>query len=112
MIRVEPLTFEEGTALAIQVTLPKTTLVAVAAATGYVMCGALDVGLLNTRLKDRAIIAGRAVGVKTVEELLAAPLDQVTEAAAAIGWLPGMTGRAAIAALLAHEKNAGPRTFG
>ena len=42
------------------------------------MCGALDVGLLNEKLKDRKIIAGRAVGVRTIEQLLNAPLESVT----------------------------------
>ncbi|ADG05255.1 YunC family protein [Kyrpidia tusciae] len=107
MIRVEPLTFDEGTAIAVQIALPKTNLLAVATATGYIMCGALDVSLLNTRLRNREIIAGRAVGVRTLEELLAAPLEQVTDAAAAVGWHPGIRGRTAIALLLAREKASG-----
>ena len=37
---------------------------------GYIMCGALDVGLLNAKLKERKIVAGRAVGVRTIEQLL------------------------------------------
>ena len=41
---------------------------------GYIMCGALDVGLLNAKLKERKIVAGRAVGVRTIEQLLEAPL--------------------------------------
>ena len=49
------------------------------------MCGALDVALLNDRLRERGVIAGRAVGVRTLEELLAAPLESVTDAARAIG---------------------------
>jgi uncharacterized protein YunC (DUF1805 family) len=60
------------------------------------MCGALDIQLLNDRLKDRRIIAGRAVGVKTIEQLLEAPLESVTNEAEALGIHPGMKGSEAI----------------
>jgi uncharacterized protein YunC (DUF1805 family) len=96
MIRMEPFNLENGTALGIEVKLPKTTLLAVTAGKGYIMCGALDVGLLNERLGDRRIIAGRAVGVRTLEELLAAPLESVTLEAETLGIVAGMTGREAI----------------
>ena len=60
------------------------------------MCGALDVGLLNDRLKDRQIIAGRAVGVKTLDQLLEAPLESITAEAERCGVKVGMTGREAL----------------
>ncbi|MBX6394773.1 MAG: DUF1805 domain-containing protein [Alicyclobacillaceae bacterium] len=104
MVHVRPITFEEGTAVAVQIALPKTNLLAVATATGYIMCGALDVHLLNTKLADRTIIAGRAVGVRTIEELLDSPLEQVTRAAEAVGWKPGISGRQAISLLLRAER--------
>jgi len=56
------------------------------------MCGALDVGLLNDKLKERKIIAGRAVGVRTLEELLNAPLESVTDEAENLGIKIGMSG--------------------
>jgi uncharacterized protein YunC (DUF1805 family) len=84
----------EATTYTVQ--LPKTTLLAVATEKGYIMCGALDVGLLNTRLRERGVIAGRALGVRTIEELLAAPLADVTDAARALGVEPGMIGREAL----------------
>jgi len=96
MIEVQPLQFEEGTALAVTVRLPKTTLLAVTTDKGYIMCGALDVGLLNERLAQREIVAGRAVGVKTIQELLDAPLESVTITAESIGIVAGMTGSEAI----------------
>ncbi|UFJ39709.1 DUF1805 domain-containing protein [Brevibacillus humidisoli] len=100
MIEVQPLSFPEGTALAISVQLPKTNLLVVTTDKGYIMCGALDVSLLNQRLTDRQILAGRAVGVKTIQELLDAPLESVTTAAENIGITVGMTGREAIFKLL------------
>lgn len=60
------------------------------------MCGALDVGLLNSVLADRKIIAGRAVGVKTIEQLLAAPLESVTLEAETLGIKAGMKGTEAL----------------
>ncbi len=81
---------------AVTVRLPKTTLLTVSSSTGYIMCGALDISLLNERLADRKIIAGRAVGVKTIEELLDAPLESVTIEAAALGITPGMRGADAL----------------
>jgi len=96
MVRVEPIQIGSVTVIGVEVKLPKTTLLAVTTERGYIMCGALDVGLLNDRLKDRNIIAGRAVGVKTLTELLEAPLEYVTHEADAMGIHPGMTGKDAI----------------
>lgn len=81
---------------AVTVSLPKTTLLTVSNDKGYIMCGALDVGLLNHVLADRKIIAGRAVGVKTIEQLLAAPLESVTLEAESYGIRAGMVGSDAL----------------
>lgn len=81
---------------AVTVRLPKTTLLTISNEVGYIMCGALDVGLLNSRLKDRKIIAGRAVGVKTIDELLNAPLESVTFEAGKLGIKKGMIGKEAL----------------
>ncbi|WP_438431839.1 YunC family protein [Gorillibacterium sp. sgz500922] len=100
MITMVPVPVGNRMALGIEVKLPKTTLIAVATDRGYIMCGALDVGLLNERLADRGILAGRAVGVRTLEELLAAPLESVTREAERQGIVPGMIGRDAVAKML------------
>ncbi|MGD6817302.1 YunC family protein [Metabacillus sp. 84] len=81
---------------AVTVKLPKTNFMAVSSDKGYIACGALDVSLLNHKLKDREIIAGRAVGVRTIEELLDAPLESITFEAAKSGISEGMTGREAL----------------
>ncbi len=64
------------------------------------MCGALDVGLLNNVLADRKIVAGRAVGVKTIEQLLKAPLESVTLEAETLGIRAGMRGEEALLKML------------
>lgn len=96
MMRVEPVELDGRIALAIEVKSLKTTLLVVTTDKGYIMCGALDVGLLNEKLKDRHIIAGRATGVRTIEDLLEAPLESVTYEAEALGIVAGMKGRDAV----------------
>ncbi|NHM32784.1 YunC family protein [Neobacillus terrae] len=96
MIDLFPVDIKGNTFFAVMVKLPKTTLLSVSNDKGYIMCGALDVGLLNTKLHDRGIIAGRAVGVKTIQELLDAPLESVTYEAEKLGILPGMFGKEAL----------------
>ncbi|RXT05726.1 YunC family protein [Ammoniphilus sp. CFH 90114] len=96
MIDVKPITLEGHQVVAISVQLPKTTLLVVTTDKGYIMCGALDVGLLNEKLKDRQIIAGRALGVRTIDQLLEAPLESVTTTAEEHGITAGMTGKEAI----------------
>jgi uncharacterized protein YunC (DUF1805 family) len=100
MVSLEPIVIDGHTFLAINVQLPKTNLVMVTNDKGYIMCGALDVALLNERLKDRRIIAGRAVGVKTIEQLLEAPLESVTVEAEKYGIYTGMKGKDALLKLV------------
>ena len=47
-------------------------------------------------LWNRKIVAGRAVGVRTIADLLSAPLESVTYEAENIGMKAGMTGEEAL----------------
>lgn len=96
MIDLSPIELSGHTFLAITVKLPKTMLLIVSNDQGYIMCGALDVGLLNDKLRERKIIAGRAVGVKTIQQLLDAPLESVTLEAEQLGIHQGMIGKEAL----------------
>ncbi|MGP4109015.1 YunC family protein [Virgibacillus sp. L01] len=96
MITVNPLEVNGMFFTAITVELPKTNLLMISNEVGYIMCGALDVDLLNNVLADRKVIAGRAVGVKTIDELLNAPLEKITEASKVYGWESGMIGKEAL----------------
>lgn len=96
MIHMHPIQIEGHTFTAVSVELPKTNLLTVSNDKGYIMCGALDVSLLNEKLKDRKVIAGRAVGVKSIQQLLDAPLESVTFEAEALGITPGMIGKEAL----------------
>jgi len=105
-VRIELVRVGDWTAVGVEVLLPKTTLLAVTAGGGYIMCGALDIGLLNRQLRDRRIIAGRAVGERTLEQLLEAPLESVTEAAEELGITVGMKGEEAVR-IMAETASAG-----
>lgn len=96
MVSIEPIELNGHMFTAVTVRLPKTTLLTVSNENGYIMCGALDVGLLNSKLADRKIIAGRAVGVKTIDELLKAPLESVTYEAEKLGIVKGIIGEDAL----------------
>ncbi|MEW9109374.1 YunC family protein [Cytobacillus gottheilii] len=96
MMNLSPIEIDGHTFLSVSVELPKTNLLVVTNDKGYIMCGALDVALLNEKLKDRKVIAGRAVGVKTIEQLIEAPLESVTFEAETLGIKKGMTGRDAL----------------
>lgn len=100
MITMTPIQIDGKTVTAITLKLPKTNFMAVTTEKGYIMCGALDVGLLNEKLKDRKIIAARAVGVRTIEQLLEAPLESVTYEAEEIGITVGMKGKDALLKML------------
>lgn len=101
MVQVTPVPVgEAGTAIGITVSLPRTTLIMIRTDLGYIMCGALDVRLLDEKLTAREIVAGRAVGVHSIEDLLEAPLEDVTRAAEALGISRGMSGRDALSCML------------
>ncbi len=69
--------------------LGKAPLVLIQAKNGYVMCGYLNMAAAN-KLGD---IAGRVTGVKTFDDVLNAPIVEVSENAKKRGLSEGMTAR-------------------
>lgn len=96
MFTVNSIDIEGVIFTSIRVELPKTNLLIITNEIGYIMCAALDIDVLNHLLKDRDVIAGRAVGVRTIDDLLEAPLERVTEASKKHGWEVGMKGKDAL----------------
>ena len=98
MITVNPLEVDGMIFMAVRVELPKTNLLTISNDIGYIMCAALDVDIFNEvpKLMERNVIAGRAMGVRPIDELLKAPLQKITDASKAYGWEVGMTGKEAL----------------
>lgn len=103
LISLTPIQVDGRQVLGIQVKLPKTNLLAITTEKGYIMCGALDISLLNERLASRKILAGRAVGVRSLDDLLEAPLESVTDEAEKRGIYAGMKGKEAIIKMLEDQ---------
>jgi uncharacterized protein YunC (DUF1805 family) len=80
----------------VEVALPKAPLVLASGKDGFVMCG-----YLNIEAADKLGVAAAMVrGVSTVDDLLKAPVQAVSNAAAEKGVVAGMTGRDALAKFL------------
>jgi uncharacterized protein YunC (DUF1805 family) len=84
--------WERGMALGFEFEFPNASLVFAQAPRGYVMCGYLNMNTANM-LGD---IAAVVRGVNTVDELLAAKVQEVSDAAAKLGVKIGMTGKEAL----------------
>ena len=98
MFNVQKIQIEGYEFLTYEVQLPKTTLLIVSNDVGYIMCAAVDIDFFNNtpKLREREIIAGRAEGVRTLEELLNAPMAKLTIAAQNLGITEGTIGRDAL----------------
>ena len=98
MLHVNKINIEGYEFLSYEVELPKTTLFVVANEVGYIMCAALDIDFFNNseKLRARKIIAGRAEGVRSIEQLLEDPLAKVTIACDELLIKPGTIGKDAL----------------
>ena len=86
------LTIGPKKATGFEIDLPGAPLLVARAAKGFVMCGYLNVAAADKFNAAAAVVRG----VKTIDELLAKPVTDVSAAAAALGVTPGMTGREAL----------------
>ena len=98
MFYAEKITIEGFEFITYEIILPKTTLLVVTNDIGYIMCAAVDIDFFNNtpKLAQRKIIAGRAEGVRTIEELLNAPMAKLTIAAKELGITENTIGRDAL----------------
>ena len=75
----------------LEVKLKGTTLLIVEAFDAFFMCGALDVNIYNSHtMVDRKVICGKAIGVKTIDELLNSPIYSVCDYGKTVGLTEGM----------------------
>ncbi|NGY80843.1 hypothetical protein F6Y03_00655 [Bacillus megaterium] len=63
MVEVTPIIIDGYPFIAVSVKLPKTNLLAVASDKRAILCAGARCRLIERKLRDRGIIAGRAVGV-------------------------------------------------
>lgn len=98
MFQAKKLTISGYDFISYEVFLPKTTLLVVANDVGYIMCAAVDIDFFNQtpKLVERKIVAARAEGVRTIEELIDAPMAKLTFTAQDLGIYHGMSGRDAL----------------
>ncbi len=92
MFRVDRIYVNNKAFFTYTIKLPKTTLLIIANDIGYFSCRAIDVDVFDSKphLKERKVVCGCCSGVKTIEELLNAPLEKVTEQARKLGITEGM----------------------
>ncbi len=82
--------------LAVEIPLNKAPLIMVKGEKGFIMCGYLNVEAAQKLGQAAAMVRG----VSSAEDLLAAQIVAVTEAASQLGVSPGMTGEEALSHLL------------
>lgn len=70
----------------VEIELEGTTLIMLEGYGAFFMCGALDVEIYG----DREVICGKAVKVKTLEDLFNATLFDCTKYAKSLGIVPGL----------------------
>ena len=98
MFQAKKIMIEGFEFISYEVFLPKTTLLVVTNDIGYIMCAAVDIDFFNNtpKLIERKIVAARAEGVRTIEELLDAPMAKLTHAAKDLGINEGTIGKDAL----------------
>jgi len=97
--------FGEDEVIALTVGYPNTTLMSLTVPeVGYIMCGLLNVEMLDMLHPERKIIACRHTGISKVDDLLTSKACAVTNEARNQGILPGMTGKEIIEKMLIIKK--------
>jgi len=101
VINVQNIELKRGSVLGIEIDYPKTKLLSIIVSNiGYIMCGILDVKILDALHLERRIIAAKIPGASNLMELLSLQITEVTKTAAKIGIKVGMTGEEAINRML------------
>lgn len=101
IINVQNIELKKGSVLGIEIDYPKTKFLSITVSNiGYIMCGILDVKLLDVLHLERGIIAVKITGASNLMDLLSRQITEVTKTAAKIGIKVGMTGEEAINRML------------
>lgn len=95
-MQIRPVTIGKKQAQGVEIQLGKASLVMVIGSKGYLMCGYLNLETAE-KLGDCAVII---TGIKTVEDLLNAPVTAYTSKAKKTGIRKGMSGLKALQKLV------------
>jgi uncharacterized protein YunC (DUF1805 family) len=91
-MKTREILIDDKKATGIEIELPGAPLLLAKGLKGFVMCGYLDLHTAERVNAPAAIVRG----VKTLDDLLTAPVVAVSAAAASLGVKPGMTGYEAL----------------
>ena len=101
VINVQNIELKKGSVLGIEIDYPKTKLLSITVSNiGYIMCGILDVKILDALHPERKIIPAKIPGASNLMDLLSLQITEITKTAAKIGIKIGMTGEEAINRML------------
>lgn len=89
---IETIELDNGCASGLSFQMQKVPLIVIRAEKGFVMCGYLDMAAAGA-IGDAA---AKVKGVKTFDEVLQAPVIEVTEQAAHLGIKTGVSGKEAL----------------
>jgi len=88
-MKTKTIALEKGEVIGYYIDLGNAPLILIQTKKGYVMCGYLNMNAAN-KLGD---IAGKVTGVKTFDDVLNAPLVEISENAKKVGLKEGMNAR-------------------
>lgn len=100
MVTVVPVQLERGTAIGTMVELPKARVLSISTQKGFIMCGILNVPILDQLHPERKVVAAVVIGVREIEDLLDAKIVGATQEARKLGIKEGMTGKEALEKML------------
>jgi uncharacterized protein YunC (DUF1805 family) len=100
MVTMIPVHLDKGTAIGTMVELPKVRVLSISTYNGFIMCGVLNVKILDQLHPERKIVAAAVIGVQKIEDMLSAKVSETTKEASKLGIKKGMTGKEALEKML------------
>lgn len=91
MVDIEPIKLENGIAIGISVSVPQVKLMMIKTEKGFIMCGALDIEILDSFHPERHIIAAKLMGVRNFNDMMEGKIHSATLEAQKIGIKAGTT---------------------
>jgi uncharacterized protein YunC (DUF1805 family) len=100
MVTMVPVPLDKGMAVGTMVELPKVRVLSISTHKGFIMCGVLNVKILDQIHPERKVVAAAVIGVREIEDLLHAKVLEATIEAKKLGIKEGMSGKEALEIML------------